>query len=235
MNAYLGFSNESFRQKAKVLAEDFGFEINLEAYPRLQLEANGLFYLVSKKEKLGMDWYESKWVKRSQGALGQDLLIRACLVKKNSPCILDLTAGWGKDAMLLARAGARVILLEKHPVMAALLHDAHQRLVDEELKARMTIYWLDAHDYLTNLPEIDYPDVIYVDPMHPERQKKAMVKKHLQVLQTLVKPNQDVDALIQMAKTKCKQRLVLKWPLKGPKFANAKGSLMGKTIRFDIF
>ena len=176
MNGYLGFSNENLRQKAKLLAEDFGFEINLEAYPRLQLEADGLFYLVSKKEKLGMDWNESKWIKRAQGALGQDPLIRACLVKKNSPCILDLTAGWGKDAMLLARAGARVILLEKHPVMAALLLDAHLRLVDEALKSRMTIYWVDAHDYLTSLSETDYPDVIYVDPMHPERQKKHWLK-----------------------------------------------------------
>ena len=47
MNGYLGFSNENLRQKSKLLDEDFGFEINLEAYPRLQLEADGLFYLVS--------------------------------------------------------------------------------------------------------------------------------------------------------------------------------------------
>lgn len=235
MSYYLGFEKECLREEALALAKNYGFAINLEIFPRLQLEEKGLFYLVSEKEKLGMDWNDVQWVKRAQGALGQDPLIRACLAKKNSPCILDLTAGWGKDAMLLARAGAHVILLEKHPVMAALLQDAHQRLNDQIIKSRMVIHWVDAYDYLNGLSAPNYPDVIYLDPMHPKRQKQALVKKPLQVLQTLVKPNHDVEELIQLAKTKCLERLVLKWPVKGPKFVSTKGSLVGKTIRFDIF
>jgi 16S rRNA (guanine1516-N2)-methyltransferase len=232
---YLGYAHEGLCQKALALAQCFGFEINCQTYPRLELQDCGLFYYTSAKEKLGMDWNDLKWIKRSHGALGKDPLIRACLAKKNSPLILDLTAGWGKDAMLLARAGARVILLEKHPVMAALLEDAHSRLEDHALKDRMRIHWIDAHDYLHQLSQQDFPDVIYLDPMHPSRQKQALVKKHLQALQTLAEPNKDVAGLILLARHKCKERLVLKWPAKGEKFPDCKGSMIGKTIRFDFF
>ena len=235
MNYFLGYAEECLQSRAMTLAKHYGFIINQAAYPRLQLEVEGLFYLNSSKQILGIDWNDSKWVRRAHGALGKDPLIRACLAKKNNPCILDLTAGWGKDAMLLARAGANVTLVEKHPVMAALLEDAHQRLSDGMLKSRMTIKWVDAYDYLNNLTPAEYSDVIYLDPMHPARQKYALVKQHLQVLQTLVEPNQDVEALITLAKTRCKERVVLKWPVKEPKFIAAKGSLKGKTIRFDIF
>ena len=162
MSYCLGFANECLQSKALLLAKQYGFAINQECYPRLQLEDEGLFYLLSPKEKLGMDWNDRQWVKRAHGAL-------------------------------------------------------------------------DAHDYLMHLSPQNYPDVIYLDPMHPSRQKQALVKKHLQVLQTLVPPNMDVDGLIELARTKCKERLVLKWPVKGHKFKGTKGSLVGKTIRFDIF
>ena len=235
MSYVLGYADHCLQSQAIALAKHYGFLIDQDVFPRLQLTAEGLCYLPSSTEKLAMNWNDRQWLKRSHGALGKDPLIRACLAKKNTPNILDLTAGWGKDAMLLARAGAHVVLVEKHPVMAALLEDAHLRLSDDLLKSRMCIKWVDAHDYLNNLTELQYPDVIYFDPMHPVRQKTALVKQHLQVLQTLAQPNQDVESLIALARTKCRQRLVLKWPVKGPKFAAVKGSLQGKTIRFDIF
>ena len=56
MSYCLGFAKECLQSKALLLAKQYGFEINQECYPRLQLEDEGLFYLLSPKEKLGMDW-----------------------------------------------------------------------------------------------------------------------------------------------------------------------------------
>jgi 16S rRNA (guanine1516-N2)-methyltransferase len=51
--------------------------------------------------------------------------------------IVDLTAGWGTDALALLRAGAgQVVLVERNPVVAALLRDAHRRLQNFEARAR---------------------------------------------------------------------------------------------------
>jgi len=43
------------------------------------------------------------------------------------PSILDATAGLGRDAFVMASLGCRVTLLERQPVVAALLEDGLQR------------------------------------------------------------------------------------------------------------
>ena len=83
---------------------------------------------------------------------GKDLLVQAVFGKKHFaryplggrtssnngmvavvPSVVDLTAGWGTDAMVLLRAGvAHVTLVERHPIVAALLRDGHRRLKELE-------------------------------------------------------------------------------------------------------
>ena len=62
--------------------------------------------------------------------------------------ILDATAGMGKDAFVFASLGARVILMERSPVSAALLSDGLQRAALDENIAdiieRMTLIFGDA-------------------------------------------------------------------------------------------
>ncbi len=43
------------------------------------------------------------------------------------PDVVDATAGLGRDAFVLAALGCRVRMLERHPVVAALLEDGLQR------------------------------------------------------------------------------------------------------------
>lgn len=57
--------------------------------------------------------------------LGRELLVRAARVHGiDAPVAVDATAGLGEDSLLLAAAGFSVTLIERDPVIAALLADA---------------------------------------------------------------------------------------------------------------
>lgn len=79
------------------------------------------------------------------------------------------------------------------------------------------------------------PDVVYLDPMFPERSKSAAVKKKFQLLHHLEKPCQDAEALLEAALKMHPHKIIIKRPAKGPYLANTNPSysLKGKTIRYD--
>ncbi len=150
--------------------------------------------------------------------------------------ILDATAGWGRDAAILASFGAEICMLERNPIMAILLEDAlAQRSLMDSQKLSLSLIHTNAFDYLSSLQEYDYPDVIYVDPMHPERTQSALVKKEMQALQQLIGEDKDAKALIEVARSRMKMRLVVKWPQKLPPLLKPDISIPGKTIRYDIY
>lgn len=160
-------------------------------------------------------------------------LVRACKPAKGMR-IVDATAGWGRDAAILASFGAEVLMLERQPMMAALLADGLNRL-PPNTTLKLSLLHMDARQYFQSLTEPDYPDVIYIDPMHPARQKSALVKKDMQVLQRLIGSDTDVSALIQLAITCTRQRVVVKWPQREPALLQPDASISGKTVRFDIY
>jgi 16S rRNA (guanine1516-N2)-methyltransferase len=229
MTYFLSLSHEGLREQANPLVQKYHFQINEKVLPRLHLSDEGLMLLDFQGKAIGLDWSNKHWKQRAKGALGRDPIIKATLAGQKNK-ILDLTAGWGKDALLMAQAGATIVLVEQHAYMAALLDENHRRLIDLSLKSRITVIWSNASDYLHQLSPEDYPDVIYLDPMHPKRNKCAQVKKHLHLLQEFIPPNNDVLELIEMAKDKCRIRVVLKWPAKKTPPAKADFSLQGKTI-----
>jgi len=81
------------------------------------------------------------------------------------------------------------------------------------------------------------PDVIYLDPMFPGRQKSALVKKDMRLLQTILGKDEDADQLLEMALACAKQRVVVKRPRLAPPLAGKPPSFEkpGKTSRFDIY
>lgn len=81
------------------------------------------------------------------------------------------------------------------------------------------------------------PDVIYLDPMFPERQKSALVKKKFQLIHYLEAPAENEEALMQAAIAARPFKIVVKRPAKGPYLAGLKPSysLDGKAIRYDCY
>lgn len=171
--------------------------------------------------------------------LGRELLVRAARTRGvTAPTVVDATAGLGEDSLLLAAAGFTVIMFEKDPVIAALLRDALDRVADDsqlaEVVARMTLV---EGDSVAGLRELSFsPDVVFLDPMFPERTKSAAVKKKFQLLHHLERPCEDEEGLLAAALAARPRKVVIKRPPKGPWLAGAKPShsLAGKAVRYDV-
>jgi len=179
--------------------------------------------------------------RRFGGGRGQ-LIAKAVGVKKDKiPTVIDATAGLGRDAFVLAKLGCQVQMIERSPVVAELLSDGMQRAEQEdevrEIVARMSLAVADASHYLTELDEAERPDVVYVDPMHPERTKAAAVKKEMQLFRALVGADEDDAALLQAALIAARKRVVVKRPRKSEAIPGPKPSLVyeGKSTRFDVY
>ena len=172
--------------------------------------------------------------------LRRELLIKAA--KRPSSRMLtavDATAGLGEDSLLLAAAGFQVVLYENDPVIADLLEDGMRRgLADPSLSGyirRMVLRREDSIRAMRSLPSS--PDLIYLDPMFPERTKSAKVKKKFQLLQLLEKPCSNGEELLMAAYEASPARIVVKRPAKGEYLAGRKPdySIRGKAVRYDVF
>jgi 16S rRNA (guanine1516-N2)-methyltransferase len=90
---------------------------------------------------------------------------------------------------------------------------------------------------LESLTAEEFPDVIYLDPMFPERQKTADVKKEMAAFHSIVGKDEDADALLPLALAHVNYRVVVKRPRKAPFLNDQVPSyqLEGKSSRFDIY
>ena len=171
--------------------------------------------------------------------IGRELLVRAARTRGvATPTAVDATAGLGEDSLLLAAAGFTVTMFERDPVIAALLSDALDRAANDsqlaEVVARMTLV---EGDSVAGLRELGFsPDVVFLDPMFPERTKSAAVKKKFQLLHHLERPCEDEEGLLAAALSARPRKVVIKRPPKGPWLAGAKPShsLTGKAVRYDV-
>ena len=185
-----------------------------------------------------------------QSNLERELLVKAAKIKKTAHAgdedtaehilrAVDATAGFGEDSLLLAAAGFHVTLYEKDPVIAELLEDSLARAANvEELREPVSRMRLIRGDSIEGMRGMDYyPDVILLDPMFPERQKSAAVKKKFQLIHQIEKPCDNEDELFEAAVCACPKKLIVKRPSKGSFLAGrAPGySLKGKAVRYDIY
>ena len=175
------------------------------------------------------------------------MLVRAAKSEKEGRKAIDATAGFGEDSLLLAAAGFTVDLYEQDCVIAALLKDALDRAADDPaLAAAVSRMRLHAgEDSIAGLRhtaeligrgELAAPDVVYLDPMFPERTKSAAVKKKFQLLHHLEQPCADEETLVEAALAERPRKVVIKRPVKGPLLAGVKPSyqLAGKAVRYDV-
>lgn len=179
------------------------------------------------------------------GGNGQSIAKAVGVSGKFQPKVLDLTAGWGRDAFVLASLGCDLTLLERNPMVFRLLEDGLSRAQIAaqtdvglgDIVGRMRLLKMDSFDYLETVEEDSCPDIIYIDPMFPIRKKSAKVKKDMQALHNLVGIDKDSEMMIDKALTKARYRVVIKRPANAEFLANIKPnySLEGKSTRFDVF
>lgn len=230
----VGYEHEALRSQAEILAARLNYLLDKEASSCLFVTQERLTLKIANFSLLYADFSSASWSKRKAEGKKQGL-VRACKPAQGIK-IIDATAGWGRDAAILASFGAEILMLERHPIMATLLADAltHRDTIDLQ-QMQLSLKETDAYSYLSNLNPGEYPDIIYIDPMHPERNKSALVKKDMQVLQQMIGADEDALGLIRLAVTRVKQRVVVKWPQKTKSLVPAAFSIEGKTVRFDIY
>ena len=181
-----------------------------------------------------------------------ELLLQAAKITADST-VIDATAGFGHDSLILASTGAQVIMLEEQPLMALLLLAEQQRLSAlpnwQKLMRRLQIINTDALSYFESIDFADSSngstadihqtvDVIYLDPMFPEDSyqdsktgKGAKVGKHMQALHQLARPPtlEEESQLLQSAQAIVSQgagqgRVVVKRPQLAPLLAHQQPS-----------
>lgn len=180
------------------------------------------------------------------GGKGQMIAKAVGLGKATNISVLDATAGLGGDAFVLATLGCDVTMLERSPIVSLLLSSAlkeslHDSDCDDgallaEIVKRMKLVEANSIEWLRKQTEY-VADVIYLDPMYPEREKSSQVKKEMQLFHQLLGSDLDDKELLKEALEKAKYRVVVKRPRKGVAVEGPKPSLqvIGKSSRYDIY
>lgn len=164
--------------------------------------------------------------------------------KKPALAVLDATAGLGRDSFVLADLGCSVTLAEREPVVLALLADGLERARradDSWLNAVLDRMRLHRGEAAT-VPAAAFAalDVIYLDPMFPERDKSAAVKKDMALFQALFAGHNtsgDAAALFAWALQQDVSRVVVKRPARAVSLAGRQPShaIVGKAVRYDVY
>lgn len=176
------------------------------------------------------------------GGKGQQLAKAIGLNKYSNPTIIDTTAGLGRDAFVLATLGCEMTLVERTVPVYLLLNDALSRakLSDDAdidiIINRIKLLHTDSLNYLSKLRQDQYPDVIYIDPMFPVREKSAKVKKEMALFHQLVGQDNDAKEIVEMAFNRALKRIVVKRPrLAECLYPNPAFQITGKSTRYDIY
>ncbi len=175
---------------------------------------------------------------------GKEVLLKAVGFHKNQPpSVLDATGGMGRDSFLMASHGCRVHMFERNRIVAAMLEDGLRRASRHpDTRPAAERIHLSTGDSLRFLRDSARPgakyDVVYLDPMFPQRKKSALVKKEMQILNRLLGHETDAEELLGEALSATGKRVVVKRPKTAPPLAGSSTpshSLGSKTTRFDVY
>lgn len=213
---------------------------------RLYVEAHGLRLGDSRPGAPGsirVDFLEEGFRHRLQQAgAAREPLARAVGARRGKrPRVIDATAGLGQDAAVLAAVGCPVVLVERSPVVAALLADGLRRAGDDPRTAtmaeRLELVHDDALDYLRRLTTGERPEVVCLDPMYPARRGGARSGRSMQHLQALLGHDPDPSALLEAARAVATGRVVVKRQRRAPALRGPTPDFTcgGSSTRFDIY
>ena len=238
------------------------FSEKLNQKRRQQLSQYSIQPILVLDEKNKLSWLSDglsvapEWDKLQRRVVSagrkSELLLQAAKITADRT-VIDATAGFGHDSLILASTGAQVIMLEHQPLMALLLLAEQQRMSTlpnwQKLMRRLQIINTDALSYFESIDFTDSSngltanshqtiDVVYLDPMFPEDSyqdsktgKGAKVGKHMQALHQLARPPtlEEESQLLQSAQAIVSQnasqgRVVVKRPQLAPLLAHQQPS-----------
>ncbi|MHC4871893.1 MAG: class I SAM-dependent methyltransferase [Planctomycetota bacterium] len=221
--------NPELRNKTAALSEKYSFTF-FQPEDWSQIEDEG-FYLevspelvtlhnVSLQGRLSVtaDFFSGELQHRVKTFSKKQSLAKAVFANhknNNSLRVIDATGGFGRDAACLASLGIDVTIYERNPVvfnlLSAGLESAEKNSQFSKIfKGKLGCVFADSHEILQE--KNCSADVIYLDPMYPERKKKSLSRKNMQILQDLVGSDPDREKLLGVAMGAGAGRVVVKRP-----------------------
>ncbi len=198
-------------------------------------EIEGALSLVEKDhpqhKPLSVDFVRLRRKHRSMPIARRGPMARA--LGRATRTIIDATAGWGKDMLLMWMMGFDVVAVERSPVIGALLLDGLARLErDEPGLAYPRVVITDALKYLGR----HRAECVYLDPMFAPRKKdSALAKRPLRVLRELVGSDDDRALLFDAAWQAASKRIVVKRPNRAGPWQTPEQSFAGKLMTYDMY
>ena len=234
-----------FAAAAAAWAQRLGLALDGDCEYALQLGEQGLQFVELGPDAAGpvrVDFVGGAVAHRRLygGGSGQMIAKAVGIQPGIRPTVVDATAGLGRDAFVLAKLGCALTLIERQPLIAALLEDGMSRaLADVEvgpIVAQMRLLCGNAIELLDDWIG-EKPQVIYLDPMFPQRDKSAQVKKEMRLFRPLAGADDDAPELLAAALALATHRVVVKRPRKAPALAGESPgyALEGKSSRFDVY
>lgn len=183
--------------------------------------------------------------RREKGGGLNQLIARALGLRgrRQKPFVVDATAGFGQDGFILASLGCKVLMIERSPIIAALLADGLARAGSQETQSpfiheQIELRVGEASVIFKTLAQEQVPDIIYLDPMFPTREKSALVKIEMRAIRDIVGFDADAQMLLYEALKLAKERVVVKRPRLGEPLLPYRAqdfSVFGKKNRYDIY
>ena len=192
----------------------------------------------------------SSYLSKRQESAKSELVSKAVGKIDSDSTVIDLTAGIGRDSITLAAAGHNVIMVERNPILFALLQDALNRLKKENnaITNRVNLFKYDSTAFGNNQQSLAHvlnsKVTVYLDPMYAEESvgKKAAVKKETQILHRVLgleegNNEENNTNLMTSAVQLANQRVVVKRALNAKALSNLRPhhQILGKTQRFDVY
>lgn len=196
----------------------------MEDHPKIYDQNGNKFCINFLEDKLN---YHKK-----KTSMKKELIGRAMGGGRYGLRVLDLSAGLAIDSIFLGQLGFQVTAVERNPLIFLALQQAAQFLPDD---VQVKFVFSEAEIFLKTNSEIF--DVIYFDPMFPEKAKSALPKQEMVFFKNLVGADLDADQIVQEAiRRKEAQRVAVKRPMKAPfLYKKPESQIEGKLVRFDIY
>ncbi len=241
---------------AKALSMQYGWPLaqTQDDQWALQLQPDKLVLRRADGLAYHIDFLHGKAAKHAREAdLSRQPLARAMGLRAfkkrfdRMPVVADVTAGFAQDAWLIAALGCHVHLVERLNVLYEMQNDARRRVLEYEpgslssiIAGRMLCHLGYATQWLQNTSD-NKPDIVYLDPMYPATNKKALVNKGMQILHDLAGPDHGNEALLAAALATAQYRVIVKRPKGAPHIVGSDAwggqltTINSPATRFDVY
>lgn len=220
------------------------FNLEIESSSKLDDLCDYLYFdggiLYFHEQELGnmsFDFQELfSYHQRQHYALSREPLAKALGIKGEfKPTVWDASCGTGKDTLLINHFGGVLKSFERHPAIYLLLEDAKRRF-----PLNFELVFADASRlYDRQLAIEERPDVIYYDPMYPEKpgsKKSALPRKEMRIFKEVVGDDGDSVEFLEWALRTARSRVVVKRALSAPPIKKGPtASYEGKSTRYDMY